>query len=147
MIQALTAVFFAMLGSAYGIYQVHRMRLRIKASAWSEGYWQGVADSETAADVNMPGYGPNRVNPYRDPLEIFPRTYSPLAHGEEPRRLPFKFGIRGPQPRMKPGRGYLPPLHGGYRPRVEGARQPTDPERVPLPPQGKGGGSHPRSDR
>lgn len=52
-------------------------RALYKADAWSEGYWQGVADTYTAIDVNEPGYGPNRVNPYRDW-----RTGAPLTAKE-----------------------------------------------------------------
>ena len=37
----------------------------LKAEAWREGYRAGVADERTSSTVQMEGYGPNRVNPYR----------------------------------------------------------------------------------
>jgi hypothetical protein len=41
-------------------------RAYFKADSWSEGYYQGVSDTYTAVDANMPGYGPARLNPYLD---------------------------------------------------------------------------------
>lgn len=35
------------------------------APVWREGYLTGVADERTAAAWDVPGYGPNRCNPYR----------------------------------------------------------------------------------
>lgn len=34
------------------------------ARVWREGYLAGVADERTSAAWDVPGYGPNRVNPY-----------------------------------------------------------------------------------
>jgi hypothetical protein len=35
------------------------------APVWREGYLAGVADERTSAAWDVPGYGPNRGNPYR----------------------------------------------------------------------------------
>lgn len=35
------------------------------APVWREGYVAGVADERTSAAWDVPGYGPNRANPYR----------------------------------------------------------------------------------
>lgn len=35
------------------------------APVWREGYLAGVADERTSAAWDVPGYGPNRNNPYR----------------------------------------------------------------------------------
>jgi hypothetical protein len=35
------------------------------APVWREGYLTGVADERTSAAWEVPGYGPNRCNPYR----------------------------------------------------------------------------------
>jgi hypothetical protein len=35
------------------------------APVWREGYLAGVADERTSAAWDVPGYGPNRCNPYR----------------------------------------------------------------------------------
>ena len=35
------------------------------APVWREGYLQGVEDERTSAAWDVPGYGPNRGNPYR----------------------------------------------------------------------------------
>lgn len=34
------------------------------AQVWREGYLAGVADERTSAAWDVPGYGPNRTNPY-----------------------------------------------------------------------------------
>lgn len=35
------------------------------APVWREGYLAGVADERTSSAWDVPGYGPNRNNPYR----------------------------------------------------------------------------------
>lgn len=35
------------------------------APVWREGYLAGVADERTSTAWDVPGYGPNRNNPYR----------------------------------------------------------------------------------
>ena len=35
------------------------------APVWRQGYLAGVADERTSAAWDVPGYGPNRCNPYR----------------------------------------------------------------------------------
>lgn len=37
------------------------------APAWREGYLAGVSDERTSAAWDVPGYGPNRCNPYPGP--------------------------------------------------------------------------------
>jgi hypothetical protein len=37
----------------------------VLAPVWRDGYLTGVADERTSAAWDVPGYGPNRANPYR----------------------------------------------------------------------------------
>lgn len=40
------------------------LRYGALAPVWREGYLQGVEDERTSAAWDVPGYGPNRGNPY-----------------------------------------------------------------------------------
>lgn len=40
------------------------------AAVWREGYLAGVADERTSAALDVPGYGPNRCNPYPGPEQL-----------------------------------------------------------------------------
>lgn len=64
-------------------------RAYFKASAWAEGYYQGVQDEIDSENANMPGYGPARLNPYRDW-----RTGLPLTAADQWRALKERWAAR-----------------------------------------------------
>lgn len=45
----------------------HALGYGALAPVWREGYLAGVADERTSAAWDVPGYGPNRCNPYPGP--------------------------------------------------------------------------------
>lgn len=64
---ALSACFFSfiLLVAWYRTSRVSATAFPTAADAWQEGYDAGVLDERTSAAWEVPGYGPNRVNPYR----------------------------------------------------------------------------------